>query len=221
MLGVAMVDASKGSPVNSTADFQCGCGRVSGRVIDASPSTVNRIVCYCDDCQAFLHHLGRADLLDARGGSDIVQLAPATLRFERGSEQILGLRLSPKGMYRWYTSCCKTPVGNTVTPAIPFVGVLVAGFHKNTASNAFGEPVAELMGRFATPPLPESKLTELRLLVRMIAKLLGWKLRGRTWPHPFFDQKTRAPKYAMTTLTQAERDALRPLCGPDAAPRTA
>jgi hypothetical protein len=209
--------------MNPAAEFQCRCGGVSGRALDASPSTVNRIVCYCDDCQAFLHYLGRADLLDAGGGSDIVQLAPATLRFDRGSEHILGLRLSPKGMYRWYAACCKTPVGNTVTPAIPFVGVLAAGFQSNTSSvdDAFGKPIGKIMGKFATPPAPESTLTQVRSVARMIGKLLGWKLRGATWPHPFFDRTTRAPKYAVTTLTPAERDALRPLCGPNAAPRTA
>ena len=41
---------------------------------NASSTTVNRVVCYCDDCQAFLHYLKRADLLDAHGGTDIVQV---------------------------------------------------------------------------------------------------------------------------------------------------
>jgi hypothetical protein len=42
----------------------------------------------------------------------------------------------------------------------------------------------------------------------------GWRLTGKTWPHPFFDRATRAPIRTVTTLSQAERDALRPLCGP-------
>ncbi len=54
------------------AEFRCRCGEVRGIVTDASPHTANRVVCYCDDCQAFAHRLGRADLLDAHGGSDIV-----------------------------------------------------------------------------------------------------------------------------------------------------
>ena len=57
--------------------LSCSCGEVRGLVTGVSPNTVNRVVCYCDDCQAFLHHLGRADLLDAHGGIDIVQVAPA------------------------------------------------------------------------------------------------------------------------------------------------
>ena len=105
-------------------ELRCRCGEVRARVTDASPRTVNRIVCYCDDCQAFAHRLGRADLLNAQGGSDIVQLAPATLTFLQGQHRIAGLRLTPKGLFRWYASCCNTPVGNTLTPAIPFVGIV-------------------------------------------------------------------------------------------------
>src|SRR5437764_10728853 len=107
--------------MSQDAELSCRCGQVRGRVKNAGPRTVNRVVCYCDDCQAFAHHLGRADLLDAHGGSDIVQVAPASLAFHRGAERIVGLRLTPKGLYRWYADCCKTPLGNTLGPAVPFV----------------------------------------------------------------------------------------------------
>ncbi|XYH92921.1 hypothetical protein ACMHYB_34315 [Sorangium sp. So ce1128] len=48
----------------------------------------------------------------------------------------------------------------------------------------------------------------------MIWKFLGWKLGGKAWPHPFFDRASGNPKHPVTVLSQAERDALRPLCGP-------
>lgn len=199
-----------------TAEFRCGCGAVQGRVLNASPNAVNRIVCYCDDCQAFAHHLGRADLLDARGGSDLVQLAPSTLRFERGTEHITGIRLGPKGMYRWYASCCNTPLGNTLTPAIPFVGVLSVVFQHSPGGvvQRFGPASAAVLGKFANPPLPESKRAQLLLIARAIRKVLGWKLGGGGWPNPFFERGTRTPKYPVSTLSPAQRDALRPLCGP-------
>ena len=104
--------------------LRCRCGRVQGMATDVSPKTGNHIVCYCDDCQAYAHHLGRTDLLDPQGGSDIVQVAPASLSFDLGADRIVGLRLSPKGLYRWYASCCNTPLGNTLGPGLPFVGIL-------------------------------------------------------------------------------------------------
>jgi len=63
---------------------RCRCGEVKGVVTGASPRTVNRVVCYCDDCQAYAHQLGRPDLLNAKGGSDIVQIAPSALSITRG-----------------------------------------------------------------------------------------------------------------------------------------
>ena len=129
------------------AELRCRCGEVRGQLVNASSRTVNRVVCYCDDCQAFAHHLGRADLLDARGGSDIVQVAPASLTFVQGQHRIEGLRLTPKGLFRWYTSCCNTPVGNTVSPTIPFVGVIAQAFDSDAQhpDEVFGRPIGAIM----------------------------------------------------------------------------
>jgi hypothetical protein len=58
-----------------------------------------------------------------------------------------------------------------------------------------------------------------RLLARAIRMLLGWKIRGRAWPHPFFDRATRASSRPISVLSREEREALRPLCGPQPAMR--
>jgi hypothetical protein len=178
---------------------------------------VTRAVCFCDDCQAYLHHLGRSDLLDAHGGTDIVQVAPAMITFDRGWERIVGLRLKPKGLYRWYASCCKTPLGNTLGPAVPFVGIVAQAFEgpDTRPDDVFGQPLGKMMGKYAVGGAPEgSTKVDWRLIARAFRNVLGWRLRGKTWPHPFFDRATRAPIRPITTLTRAERDALRPLCGP-------
>jgi hypothetical protein len=199
------------------AELRCRCGEVHGRVQHAAPETVNRAVCYCDDCQAYLHHLGRADLLDAHGGTNVVQVAPASLTFDRGADRIVGVRLTPKGLYRWYAECCKTPVGNTLGPAIPFVGIVAQTFaNAGTDLDAvFGKPVGRTFGKFAIGSAPaDAARLNLRLIVHAIRLILGWRLRGQTWPHPFFDRTTRAATRPLTTLSTAERDALRPFCGP-------
>src|SRR5215831_18143992 len=120
--------------MRNTATLSCSCREVRGLVTDVAPNEVNRVVCYCDDCQAFLHRLDRADLLDDQGGTDIVQLAPASLSFVQGKERIVGLRLTPRGIYRWYASCCRMPLGNTLGPAIPFIGILAQAFESKTRS---------------------------------------------------------------------------------------
>jgi hypothetical protein len=201
--------------MSEVATISCRCGGVSGRVTGASPRAANRIVCYCDDCQAFLHCLDRADLLDPHGGTDIVQIAPACVAFDRGIEHIAGLRLTPKGLYRWYAACCNTPLGNTLSPAIPFVGIVAQTFED--ANRYFGKPIGAILGKFAvgTPPAGSTRLN-LPLLARAIRMIIGWRLRGKAWPHPFFDRQSRKPIRPVTVLTGGEREALRPLCGPRA-----
>jgi hypothetical protein len=178
---------------------------------------VNRVVCYCDDCQAFAHQLGRADLLDAKGGSDIVQVAPASLTFVQGQHLIAGLRLAPKGLLRCHTTCCNSPIGNTLSPAVPFVGIIAQAFETGTQKpdDVFGAPLGAVFGKCAIgqPPAGSTGMN-LSLLVRAIGKVLGWRLRGRVWPHPFFKRDTREPVYPLTVLSEEQRKALRQFCGP-------
>jgi hypothetical protein len=197
-------------------EVRCRCGEVRGTVTNPSPESVNRITCYCDDCQAFAHQLGGADLLDAKGGSDIVQVAPAALSFTRGLDRIIGVRLKPNGLYRWYASCCNTPVGNTLTPSVPFVGLFAQTFDTPHLDDVVGAPTGALLGKFAIgePPAGSTGLN-LSVLLRAVARVLGWRLSGRAWPHPFFARDTRAPVYPVTVLSQQRREALRAFCGPN------
>jgi hypothetical protein len=199
------------------AELRCRCGEVRGLLTNAAPNTVNRVICYCDDCQAFLHHLDRTDLLNGHGGTDIVQVAPAALSFIEGRERIVGVRLTLRGLYRWYASCCKTPLGNMVGPAIPFVGVVVQAFESETQrpDEIFGPAIGAIYGRYATDVVPGvSKGLNPRVVARALRMVSGWRLFGRAWPHPFFVRETRAPRFPLTTLAPQEREALRSVCGP-------
>ncbi len=201
-------------------ELACRCGGVHGVLRRASPSAVNHCICYCDDCQAFAHHLGRADLLDVHGGSDIVQAAPADVSFDRGAESILGVRLSEKGMFRWFSGCCNTPVANTLTPAVPFVGLSGALFQG--AFDQVGPVRAAVQAKLATSPVTTGEtgaVAQARMFAHVARLLLGWKLRGKGWPNPFFEAGSLAPRRPVTVLTPAERQALRATCGPPTARR--
>ena len=104
--------------------LQCRCGTFKGYV--AQPERVNRVVCYCRDCQAFAHFLdGANDILDAQGGSDVIQAIPANVTFIAGTEALACMRLSEKGLLRWYVKCCNTPIGNTVANyRVSFIGLV-------------------------------------------------------------------------------------------------
>ena len=194
--------------------LRCRCGRVRGVAAGASAKTGNRIVCYCDDCQAFAHFLERDDVLDAQGGSDIFQVAPASLRITEGADQLRCVRLSPKGLYRWYTECCRTPVGNTM-PGVPFVGLVQPivdhASDGRTRDEALGQPVAFVHGRAAIGGCPPHAHARASMgdVARLAPKILSWWLGGKGNPSPFFDAKTKAPKVTPRVLEAAEREGLR------------
>lgn len=193
--------------------LRCACGKLRGRHLDASPKTTHRLVCYCDDCRAFVRFLDRREILDGHGGSAIVLTAPADVTFSQGQEWIRCLRLSPKGLHRWYADCCKTPLANTVGPAWPFVslnGAVVEGAAE-AMDRAFGPPRSGVHGASALGGTPEgaSRSVPPALVARAARLALSWKLSGKGSPSPFYDARTKAPVSAAKVLTREERDALR------------
>lgn len=174
----------------------------------ASPESVNRVVCYCNDCQAFAHAVGRPDILDARGGTDIVQIAPATMSVSQGHDHIVALRLSETGPYRFHTKCCGTPLGNTRGPSIPLIGIPLAVFGTpgQDLDHLFGPPRANVFGEDAIGgALPGSKGVPLAIVIRTIWKIMGWRLAGLSWPHPFFDRASKEPVFPVDVVSSARR----------------
>jgi hypothetical protein len=207
---------SCGESMGEKVEIRCRCGQVRGTVANPSATSVNRITCYCEDCQAFAHAIGRHDLLDRNGGSDIVQVAPAVLHFTQGQDRIVGLRLTPKGLNRWYTSCCNTPVGNTMGPAVPFVGLLARTLDVADVDDVVGPPTGALQGKYAVGQAPPGSTgLNLLLVLAAVRRVLGWRLGGKTWPHPFFARETGAPIYPLTVISPERREELRAFCGPN------
>jgi Family of unknown function (DUF6151) len=191
----------------------CRCGTVRGVAHGVSPGVGNHCVCYCDDCQAFQKFLGRAgDVLDPNGGTDIFQMSPAHLELTAGLDRIACLRFTPKGLARWYASCCNTPIGNTLaTPAVPFVG-LIRAFVPEPAADALGPIRTRVHRRFAVgdvAAIPPDRGPQWRMLLRVARMMLAWRLRGDHRRSPFFDAATGAPLAAPRVLTEAERAVLR------------
>lgn len=104
--------------------FECQCGTVRGEVLDGARSM--RAVCYCRDCRTYAHWLGEpARVVDALGGTDIVATQSRYVRFTAGSSALACMALSPRGLLRWYASCCKTAIANIPRdPKLPYVGLV-------------------------------------------------------------------------------------------------
>lgn len=199
--------------------LRCRCGKVFGVARDVSPTKGNRVVCYCRDCQAFARFLDRpdrevghlGDVLDPLGGSDIYQTAAARVSITEGASHLRAMRLSPRGLIRWYTGCCKTPVANTVSGRVPFAG-LVQPFmdHAGPGRDEVLGPPAYVHGKGAIGGQPAHAPATVtpRFAFRAARRLLRWLVTGMATPSPFFDPKTKAPIVAPEVLTPDQRRAL-------------
>ena len=181
---------------------------------DVSPSNGFRVICYCKDCQAFARFLDRSDVLDSAGGTDIFQMPTGRVEVTAGADALRCLRLSSKGILRWYSDCCRTPIGNTAGARVPLVG-MIHSFMDHQADgrsrdDVLGPPVCRIFERSAIGPLPATAPPppSAGVLVRRVSKLLGWVVHGLARPSPFFDDRTRAPRSVPRVLTPSERAAL-------------
>ena len=109
------VDAEMRSAGNNAAGvplelpLRCRCGHMRGIASKVAPSAGFRLVCYC---QAFARFLDRPDVLDAAGGTDIFQMPTGHIKLTAGTDAVRCLQLSGR-VFRWYTDCCRTPIGMT------------------------------------------------------------------------------------------------------------
>ncbi len=192
--------------------LQCQCGRVRGQLKHTERTT--HLLCYCKDCQAFAHFLGRAgDVLDAQGGSNIIATHPQEIAFTSGAEAIACMSLSGAGMLRWYASCCNTPLGNTPrNNKVAYVGLSSACLAEPSALGRDFGPVRMRSGTgSAKGKVAGSGLAALPLMLGFGVALLRARLSGSYRHNPFFKAGTDQPVVLPTVLADAERERLKSL----------
>jgi len=187
--------------------LKCKCGAVEGQIRDVSANSGTRAVCHCKDCQAFAHYLGRADdILTKEGGTEVYQIYPCQLQITKGEAQLHSMRLTPKGLLRWYTDCCKTPVGSTIASHVAFIGVNHLLINDKAALEQTCGPVRYyVQGQYASGKPAGVTLSEkfpLKLIVRTIVKLLLGRLRGKARPNVLFQANGKPISKPVIVSTQ-------------------
>ncbi len=172
--------------------LKCSCGAVRGMTKCVTANSGIRVVCCCDDCQTFANYLNREDvILDEYGGTDIFQMPMSHIQITHGINNIRCVRLSPKGMFRWYTECCKTPIGNTMSAGVPFIGIIHNFMDDDGIRDEnLGPVLGYLQTQFAKKALPPSQNQSafpIRIIIRFCSNMIFWKLKGLNRPSPFFD----------------------------------
>ena len=195
-----------------THALQCRCGTLKGEV--RHPRRANRVICYCRDCQAFARFLGRADeILDDLGGTDVIQVLPRHVTLTQGTESLACIRLTSKGLVRWYAACCRTPIGNTLhTRSLSFIGLV------HTCLETTGASLDSSFGPVRTVVNTQSATGEPKPVGRGLATTLVWfigttakaRVTGHYKQTPFFDPVLGTPVVAPRILTADELAQVRP-----------
>ena len=174
----------------TTISLKCNCGEVKGSAINVTSSSGTRVVCCCSDCQAFALYLDRdTHILDEFGGTEIFQMSQSQINIQQGQDKLKSMRLTKNGLLRWYTSCCNTPIGNTMNANMPFVGVIHTFINVPSRDSVLGPIRAFVQTQYAkgVPDYPKhSAKFPIGITARIIRKMLLWKLQGKHKPSVFF-----------------------------------
>ncbi|MFT6990390.1 MAG: hypothetical protein ACJASL_002368 [Paraglaciecola sp.] len=176
-------------------NLSCACGQVLGKTEDVNAQSGNRVHCCCADCQNFAVFLKQEDtVLDQYGATDIFQLPIAHLYITQGKEHLACVRLSQKGINRWYAKCCNTPIGNTLGSKAPFIGVIHNFMqHAESRDHELGKTRGYIHCQSARQPPPVAlQASLLTITMRVLGKLISWKIKGLNQPSAFFNQDGRA-----------------------------
>jgi hypothetical protein len=190
--------------------LRCWCGALEGIV--TNPARASHVVCYCEYCQAYAHLLGLPQrLLDEHGGSHLLQTLPANITFTSSLETLVCLRLTPRGMLRWYARCCGAPIGNTLAnPKLSVIRLVHACLDTGGASleEIFGPVTAWRHTVDATgKPRPKSAGRS-RMTRWLFNAMLNARLNGDYRRTPFFNPDTGAPIVTPRQIRRYELDGV-------------
>lgn len=189
--------------------LRCECGTLQGSV--SLPAKASRGICYCNDCQAFAHFLGKAaDVLDDMGGTDVIATNPKFVTFSQGLGSLACMSLSERGMLRWYANCCNTPIGNTSRSfKMAHVGLIHSCLEHDASKSlesSFG-PVRMLANTKNAKGNPGSMvLSTTASVIRFLISLVRARIDGSYKLTPFFDPEQGTPVRVPKVLTGTERD---------------
>lgn len=189
---------------NAPLAFSCGCGALRGEISPAGLRHGTHVECFCADCRA--NELAHRQPDPAPGPVGLFQMAAHHIKITAGQEHLALLRLSPKGLLRWYADCCGTPMFNTLAkPALSFAAI---------RSPRLTDParLGPVRGRGFVPrpgggkPKMEGMAP---VLWGLASRALAARLNGKWRANPFFDD-SGAPIAPARILSREERATLTP-----------
>lgn len=152
-------------------------------------------------------------MLDAMDGTEVLAVKPGHVSFSQGAERLVCMSLSDTGLLRWYTSCCRSPIGSTPRDYKASHLGLVHSCLRGGAPE-LGEVFGPVRMRVNTgaargQPQKNSALTFGVALAGHLGGLLWRRLSGSYRVNPFFKAPGGTPLAQPLVVDAAEREALR------------
>ena len=190
--------------------FQCQCGAVTGRLRAMSPARAVRFACCCDDCQACAHHLGRSDILDENGATDVCHVDSSRLEILTGIERLATVKVANlrlRSVLRWYCGSCKSPLFNTYdTSKRSFLGIILANTALGDRDRLLGPSTGLIWRKFAVGDASGRKDANIAaILIRLFGRQVSARMSGDYRNTPLFDRLTDRPIAMPYILSAAER----------------
>jgi hypothetical protein len=191
--------------------LRCQCGTVRGQVdLDKA---YGRATCYCKYCQAFARALGQdRTVLNRRGGTEILAMLPAAIRFSAGHDHLVCTTFSEKGPLRWYASCCHTPIANTPkNHQVAYVGLLKACLNSSSTvlDQSLGPVKIALNTQSARGKVDSTPLATFIGMARIFKNVLKAKWGGQDKANPFFLRGSGRPLQTPRPIKRFEPEGLR------------
>ncbi|SEW07965.1 hypothetical protein SAMN05444851_1273 [Aliiroseovarius sediminilitoris] len=176
--------------------IQCDCGSFQAELANSPKNSPGRLVCYCDDCQAFAEMLERTDVLDEFGGTEVVPAYPSDITFIKGESNLCYSQVTQNGLYRFSTTCCNSPIVNT-RPNFPWAGIFHSAYTAadTQALKKFGEIRGRIRGTYAkgNPDFKVSDKIGARDMLTVLPFVVKGKLFGKHKGSPFFENDGATP----------------------------
>ncbi len=121
------------------------------------------------------------------------------------------MRLTKRGLVRWYAKCCNTPLGNTLgNYKVSFVDLIHSCLENGGRSldDSFGPIRMWVNTKGAKGAVPSNTMAEIGGIMRIVGMLLRARLNGSNRRTIFFSPETGAPVATPKVLSREERAKL-------------
>ncbi|ESA33715.1 preprotein translocase subunit [Leptolyngbya sp. Heron Island J] len=117
------------------------------------------------------------------------------------------MRLTETGLLRWYTTCCNTPIGNTLPIyKMSFIGLIHTCLESSeiTLDNAFGATCVHVNTTYSQGEIKANPVDLIVTIIRNVTRVFRARIDGSYKQTPFFLADSGIPIVSPKILSHQE-----------------